>query len=209
MVEVTVPMAIVDFIPVALFFAAAVLLQRDLYPRLGKGPFALLASGSILVLIGGIYKAVWKLLYALSVCDFQALNTAMFPMQAPGFLLVFLGLTALQRDSVLPGPTGALAVAAPAVYDSNILFIAVQVIGYGGIQFCLARLAKAMKKPLAIVLFILAFVFILGMGYLGSAFDDSALMQWVAQGTNILSQGCFFLGVLILHRSGLKNEQAA
>ena len=29
--EITIPMAIVDFIPVVLFFVAAVILQRDLY----------------------------------------------------------------------------------------------------------------------------------------------------------------------------------
>ena len=36
---ITVPMAVVDFIPVALFFASAVLLQRDLYSKMVKGAF--------------------------------------------------------------------------------------------------------------------------------------------------------------------------
>ena len=36
----TVPMAIVDYIPVALFGAAAVLLLRDLYNKMSKGAFA-------------------------------------------------------------------------------------------------------------------------------------------------------------------------
>ncbi len=33
----TVPMALVDYIPVALFIAAAVLLLRDLYNKMSKG----------------------------------------------------------------------------------------------------------------------------------------------------------------------------
>ena len=75
---ISVPMAIVDFIPVLLFFITAVILQRDLYYKMSKGAFALLAAGSIMVLIGGIYKAGWKLLYALEICDFQTINNAMF-----------------------------------------------------------------------------------------------------------------------------------
>ena len=55
---ITVTMALVDFVPVLLFFAAAVLLQRDLYDKMVKGAYALLATGSIMVLISGIFKAL-------------------------------------------------------------------------------------------------------------------------------------------------------
>ena len=110
-------MAIVDFIPVVLFFISAVILQRDLYNKMSKGSFALLAAGSIMVLLAGFYKAAWKALYALGVCDFAALNTSFFPMQAPGFLLVFLGLLSMGNG------TKTYAVAAPAVYSSNLIFI--------------------------------------------------------------------------------------
>lgn len=33
---ITIPMAIMDFIPVCLFFAAALILQRDLYNKIVK-----------------------------------------------------------------------------------------------------------------------------------------------------------------------------
>lgn len=92
---ITIPMAIMDFIPVCLFFAAALILQRDLYNKMVKGAFALLAAGSIMVLLSGIYKALWKILYAMGVCDYTALDVAFFPIQAPGFMLVFLGLVAM------------------------------------------------------------------------------------------------------------------
>lgn len=51
---ITIPMAIMDFIPVCLFFAAALILQRDLYNKMVKGAFALLAAGSIMVLLSGL-----------------------------------------------------------------------------------------------------------------------------------------------------------
>lgn len=197
---ITVPMAIMDFVPVVLFFIAAVILQRDLYNKLVKGAFALLAAGSILVLLGGFYKALWKILYALNVCNFEALDISFFPIQAPGFLLVFLGLTALKKKDF--GSPTALAVA-PMVYRSNLIFIIMQVVGFGGIQYCMVRVALLMKKRFAAVLFVLSFIFILGMGYLGAKFDDSSSMNWLAQATNVLSQGCFMWGTLILHKAGL------
>ena len=203
---ITVPMAIVDFIPVVLFFLAAVILERDLYGKMVKGAYALLAAGSIMVFIGGLYKATWKILYALNICNFEALDVAFFPVQAPGFFLVFLALASLSKKDF--GSPTALAVA-PVLYKSNIIFIAMQVIGFGGIQVCMCRLSLFLKKKLPVVLFILSFLFSLGMGYLGAKFDDSSNMHWLAQLTNICSQGCFFLGVRILHRAGLGKEKKA
>ena len=55
---ITVTMALVDLIPVVLFFAAAVILQRDLYEKMVKGAFALLATGSVMVLLAGVFKAL-------------------------------------------------------------------------------------------------------------------------------------------------------
>ena len=197
---ITVPMAIVDFIPVVLFFVAAVILQRDLYNKLVKGAFALLAAGSIMVFIGGFYKATYKFLIALNICKFEALDISFVPLQAPGFLLVFLGLAALKKKDF--GPPTALSVA-PVLYQSNLIFIIMQVIGFGGIQFCMVRIALTMKKKLAAVLFIFSFIFVLGMGYLGAKFKNTPSMNWIAQVTNIFSEGCFLGGVLILHKAGL------
>ena len=196
---ISVPMAIVDFIPVIMFFCTAVILQRDLYNKMSKGAFALLAAGSIMVLTGGIYKAGWKILYALNICDFQTMDTAMFPLQGPGFLLVFIGLL---RSKGVKKELGALA-AAPAVYTSNMIFIVMQVVGLAGSQAVLAMKAAKMKKTNAIICFVISFIFMLGMGYLGSKFDDSSRMHWLAQVTNIISQGALLAGVSILHKAGL------
>ena len=196
---ISVGMAIVDFIPVLLFFISAVALQRDLYNKMVKGSFALLACGSILVLIAGFYKALWKILYALNVCDFIALDAAFFPMQAPGFALVFLGLLSM----LIRKPGAPVAAAAVAPFESNMPFIAGQVIGCGGFQWCLFAIAARMHKPLAMAMFALAFVAMLGMGYLSAKFDDSSAMHWIAQLVNIVSNGALLAGVAILHKAGL------
>lgn len=53
----TVPMAIVDYIPVLLFITTAILLQRDLYNKMSKGAFALLSAGTMMIMTAGIFKA--------------------------------------------------------------------------------------------------------------------------------------------------------
>lgn len=197
---ITVSMAIVDFIPVVLFFIAAVMLQRDLYNKMVKGAFALLAAGSIMVLIGGAYKALWKILYATGACDYPALDIAFFPTQAPGFLLVFAALVAMLTRK---GKGGAPLLAAVPVYESNLPFIAGQTLGCAGMQICLFLIAKRMKRPLACALFAVAFISMMGMGYLGAKFDDSSSMHWLAQVTNIVSQCALLSGVCVLHKAGL------
>lgn len=208
---ITVTMAIVDFIPVALFFAAALILQRDLYNKMVKGAFALLASGSILVLIGGIYKASWKILYALGICDFQALDVSFFPMQSPGFILVFLALSGMFTKYNVEATSGnsvmVKSLAIP-IYTGNIIFIIGQTLGCAGTQWCLFAIAMRMKKRLAALLFVVSFVFMLGMGYLCSQFDDSSSMHWMAQCINIVSQGSLLGGVIILDRAGLIRKDA-
>ena len=200
---ITVAMALVDCIPVVLFFIAAVILQRDLYPYLVKGAYSLVAAGSIMAFLGGMFKAAWKLLYALNVCDYVLLDHALFTLQGPGFLLFFLGLTGLffhkkKKDVVLPA-------AAPVVFTSSMPFIIMQVIGLGGAQAVLAAAAAKNRSRTAPIMFTLSFVFMLGMGYLGSKFDDSSSMHWIAQVTNILSMVFFLLGVLCLRRAGYQN----
>jgi hypothetical protein len=48
----------------------------------------------------------------------------------------------------------------------------------------------------------------MAMGYLGAKFDDTSSMHWLAQCTNIISQGALFAGVWMLHKAGLGKENA-
>ena len=77
MYNFTVPMALMDFVPVFFFGVTAVILLRDLYNKMFKGAYALLSAGSVMVFLAGFCKAVWKLLYAANICDFVALEQIM------------------------------------------------------------------------------------------------------------------------------------
>jgi len=202
MYEFTVPMALVDYIPVLLFGAAAVLLQRDLYNKMPKYAFACFAAGMINIFIAGFLKATWKLLYALGACDFQALNTMFLPTQSIGFLLAGLGVVLM-----LTGRKRRVLAAAPPVFGGTMLFISIMVLGLGAICSGLSVVAVRMKKSSAALLFILSFLCSMGMGYLSSRDATSAAVNWIEQGVNCVGQGAMLLGALTLHRAGLRDYQ--
>lgn len=204
MYNVSVPMALVDYIPVAFFAVATVLLQRDLYNKMPKYAFACFAAGTINIFIAGFLKATWKLLYAAGVCDFQVLNTMFLPTQSLGFLLAGLGMVIM-----LAGRKRGMLAVAPPVFSGSFLFIMMMVLGLGAICTCLSILAARMKKKGAVVLFILSFICYMAMGYLSSRDSTLASVNWIEQGVNCVGQGLFMTGALTLHRAGLREYQSS
>lgn len=189
-------MAIVDFIPVVIFLIAAIIMQKDLYNRLPKGAYTIMAGGMMMAFIGGFFKALWKLLYGLQICDYVLLDHSFFPLQGPGFLLFFLGLCGLfYKDNK------ALKVSTIPVIVSSLPFIIMQILGLGGSQFILGYLSIKKKNYKGLLFCILAFIFMLGMGYLGAKFDDSSNMHWIAQVVNICSMSCFLLATLSVRKT--------
>lgn len=201
MYDVSVPMALVDYIPVVLFGWAAVLLQRDLYRRMPKYAFACFAAGTINIFIAGLLKATWKLLYAAGICDFQVFNTMFLPTQSIGFLLAGLGIVLM-----LTGRRRAALAVAPPVFSGSFIFITMMVLGLGAICASLSVLSARMKKKGAIVLFALSFLCSMAMGYLSSRDSTAAAVNWIEQGVNCAGQGLMLWGVLVLHRAGLKER---
>ncbi|MBQ4094691.1 MAG: hypothetical protein IJC61_06555 [Oscillospiraceae bacterium] len=202
MKDFSVAMALVDYIPVLFFAAAAVLLQRDLYNKMSKGAFALFAAGTINIFCAGALKATYKLLYAAGICDFQALSNMFFPVQSIGFLLAGIGMIAMlcfkqHKDTAL------CSVAAPAFYSGTFLFVGLMVAGLGCMDAVLCVLASRLKKKGSIALFALSFICSLCMGYLSSKDFTQAFMNWMAEGINVIGQGALLWGVWTLHKAGL------
>lgn len=195
----TVPMALVDFIPVGLFLATALLLQRDLHHKMQQPHFSLLSAGTLMIFLAGFCKALWKLLYALNVCDFQALNSMFFPVQSLGFMLTGLGLVLM----LTTGKKATTLVAAPAVFSGTMVFVALTILGTMGLCGSLAVLAARIGRKKAIAWFAAAFVLMLGMGYLSSRDFADPASHWMAEGTNVVGQTVLLLGVLDLHKHGL------
>lgn len=196
----TIPMALVDYIPVLFFALSALLMLKDLYHAMSKGSYALLAAGSMMIVAAGFFKATWKLLYAANICDFESLNRCFFPMQSTGFLLAGLAVVCLLIFRQQPR---AMAVAVPAVFTGTMIFVSMMVLGALGLCVSLTIIALRMKKRSAAVLFLLAFVFMMMMGYLSSKDFANPMMNWMAEGVNVAGQGMMLLALYILHKAGL------
>ncbi len=196
----TLTMAIMDFIPVILFLMASMTLLHDLYHMMSKGAFALLASGLIMISTAGFFKATWKLLYALNICDFTALNNCFFPMQSSGFLIGAIGITALlffrQKSTVYA--------IAPAVYSSSMLFVVFTILGTAGIWGSMAYIAKKMGKTKTALVFVLSFICMLMMGYLSSRDFSDPKMNWIGEIVNVIGMTMLWAGIRSLHRDGLE-----
>lgn len=199
MYHFTIPMALMDFVPVLFFGIAAVVLLRDLYNKMQQAAFALLACGTIDIFAAGFLKAVWKLLYATGICDFSALNTMFLPVQSIGFLLAGIGIILMMTTK-----KQVLLAAVPPVFSGSIIFIMMMVLGLGSICACLSILAVKMKKKCTMVLFILAFLCSMGMGAMSGQDSTLAWVNWTEQGINCVGQGLLMWGVLALDRAGLK-----
>lgn len=201
MKDFSIAMALVDYIPVILFLIASVMLQRDLYNKMSKGAFALFSAGTINIFAAGALKATYKLLYAANICDFAPLNDMFFPVQSIGFLLAGIGMLAMIFHKQ---GNGAVALsAAPVVWKGTFLFVGLMVAGLGCMDAGLIILSNRLKKRSAIVLFVVSFICSMGMGYLSSQDFAQASMNWIAEGVNVVGQGCLLGGVWMLHKAGL------
>ena len=201
MYNFTIPMALMDYLPVFFFGVTAVLLLRDLYNKMFKGAYALLAAGSVNVFLAGFCKATWKLLYAANICDFVALEEMFMPVNSLGLLFVglsLIGMLCWKRK-------GALLSVAPVPFTSSMPFIMMMVVGLGGLCAGLSIVSAKMKKAPVMILFILSFVCAMAMGYMSSQDSTQSWVNWAEQSINTVSQLCLMLGVIVLHKAGLKD----
>lgn len=193
MKEFSLPMAIVDYIPVVLFALAAKIIVKDLKDRMGKLALGIFCCGTALVTAAGFLKASYKLLYALNVGDFTWMSSQFFANQSLGFLLAGIGIMmfVLDRKAYAFIPTMGL--------------VGIMVIGLAAMDAGLCFIANKMKKRNALICFIVSFFLCLMMGYLSSKDFDKAIMNWIAQGINTLGQMLLYLGASILHKAGLSD----
>ena len=194
MKEFTIPMALVDLLPVLFFFAGSYRIARDLRRRMNVFTGILCFGGLFLSTAAGVLKALYKLLYAAGAGDFGWMSPQFFPNQAFGFLLLGAGFTlVVLKKEKKPEFLSVIPVMA---------LVAIMIVGLGAMDASLCFLASKLKKRNALVLFIISFFLVLGMGYLSSKDFTSASMNWIAQGVNVAGQFLFMAGCVILHKAG-------
>ncbi len=191
----TVPMALMDFVPVLLFGAAWVILYQDLKNKLNLCSGILLPLGAGLVFLAGFLKATWKMQKALCVPAVELFNKMMFPTQSVGFLLMAVGMLALMYGK------------RKSARSLTMVWVMLTVLGNLGASAGLVWIASKVKKA-AVPLFIVAFVCSMMMGYLSSRDFAQASMHWIAQSVNTLGQALLLVGALLVHKAGLSAPDA-
>ena len=198
MYNVSVPMALMDYIPVIFYGFTASILCRDLFGKMSRQVYTMFSAGTVFIFLAGLLKATWKLLYGAGICDFQALNNIFLPVQSIGFLLTGVAAVLMLVGKKVP------VLAVPPVFGGTMVFIPMIVLGLGAIITVLSLLAAKLKKKGLIVLFVLSFLASLAMGGMASQDSSQAWVNWVEQSLNCVGQGALLLGVVLLDRAGLK-----
>ena len=200
MKELSVTMALVDFVPVILFGAAGIILLQDLYNKMSKGVFAVFSTGTLITIIAGFGKALYKLLYGAGICDFGLLSNMQLPLQGLGFLMAGVGAFAMLH---FRKKAAGVFAAAPPVLSGTWLFVACMLIGLCLLYYALSVLAVKLKKPILVLLFVLSLAASFAMGYLSTRDFTFAGINWITQCVNIAARGLLLIGVLRLRKAGL------
>ena len=210
-------MGLVDLLPVILFTLAGIILIKTLFNVLKKPFAAMLCSGVTLSLTAGLFKAIWKILVSLNVCDFYPLNYMFMPAQSLGFILIGVGLLSMLFDKGITAKTRANAVVWPLFllvltgvpatqYDGNILFIAMLVIGEIMICISLSYLAIRNKQWICLVLFIISFISLMVMGAMKPLSTKMKLSvtdaNWIEEAVNIVAQLSLLIGCFLMNKKG-------
>ncbi len=210
-------MGIVDLIPVILFALAGCVIIKELFNHLRK-PFAVMVcSGVTLSLTAGLFKAIWKILLSLNICDFYPFDVMFMPTQSLGFILMGVGLLSLLFKKKEKSDATVNAVALPLLLvvfaktpakqvNGNIAFIAMLVIGELMICTSLSYLAIKNKNWICLVLFIISCIALIVMGAMKPLSTklnmDVTTANWVEESINIVAQASLLTGVYLLQRKG-------
>jgi hypothetical protein len=163
----------------------------------GRSCAWLMMSGALLIFLGGMLKAIWKLLYTTGMGDVCIFSEAQFVLMAPGFLLLLASIVALSRgDPFVVGAGSRLTVLAVWKIPFLIVITLCSIGAYG----LLTYIAFRRGARLAGALFILAVVCLFAMSGMARS-EQTVARQWIEQGINSAGQSAFAAGSFLLYRT--------
>ncbi|NWF81854.1 MAG: hypothetical protein HXY37_17700 [Chloroflexi bacterium] len=205
---VTVPLALQDYMTVIFSALGLAILTRMIY-HLDRalGRMALIGSG--LVVLGGFLKASGKLLTAAGGPDLALLHQGLFPLVAPGFVLVawslyhirrvFRDQPPLRRPWLVPLLAIALFAAGSIALGMaggpwKVPLILLATIGNIGMLVMLILAAWGRKMWFTGALFVITLIVVLLMSQLANVPDMPIGMIWFEQISQTIAQLLFALG---------------
>lgn len=165
-------------------------------------------SGAVLVVVGGFSKALAKLIGAVSDgATPQLLDEALFPLLAPGMLLLAAGVVVVsgartwasaivRRPLLVPlavwSATGALAAVAGSG-AAKALLIGLATVGNIAVGVALIAWSRRQALNTAALLFGVNLVVVIGLAGMARALEQTTAAQWTEQNVNLLGQLAFLL----------------
>lgn len=216
--EYTLSLALEDFVPVilssiGLYFIRQMVMKRD-------GTSSQLATlGWILITLGGLSKATWKLIMALTdaTVDIRLLDNALFVFLAPGFVCMAWAMWRMRggKGGVWGVPAGIIstfyilatitAVTNPG--SRTWVFVLLGLTTLANLAFGILLIRQAWqtdKKPMAF-LFLFNLVAIFVLSGLARIEPQTIPLQWTEQIINTFSQGAFAYAGWQLSQVGVTN----
>lgn len=199
MTDATLALAVTDFVPVALS-ALALWRVRGLVAARRPVLRPALTAGVVLVVSAGVGKASGKVVLAVADVDVVLLNQGLFPLLAPGFLLLAVatsralagrGARPVALSWAVAGPVWAvaLALALGVSWDvAKTVLIVVASAGNVALFVTLARAAARDGSRAAATLFAASLVVVLALAGMARALEPTVANQWVEQSSNALAQ---------------------
>ena len=206
--EINLPLAVEDFLPVALFAVGLFFIAKMIAKRNAKaGNLAYL--GGILIMLGGVLKATWKLVQAVGGSDIPVLNYSLFVLMSAGFICLAWAFWKSRKsknsvNEIWTVPLILIAVIwTTAAYigfltDSRawfFLLLGVTTLANIVLLFGLIFRSFQNKLYLAIGLFLVNLIVVFA---LVRSTDLSVTMQWIKQFINTIAQAAYAVASWLL-----------
>jgi hypothetical protein len=192
----TLELALFNFIPNIAFLIGAFYLVRITSKICAKSCKWLTLIGSLLIILAGVLKATWKLIFTLGWANILWMSDIQFVLMAPGYLMIFIAMILLacnlrsQHES-LP----ALLIA-----GWKIPFLAVMTLASLGTHVVLIYLSLKYGSRLGAISFLLGLVLLLSMGALAGG-EQTIARQWLEEWVNAFAQTGFAIGAWLLYQA--------
>ncbi len=205
--QYTLSLALVDFLPVT-FTAIGFYFLCKMIAHINAEQGRVAAFGAMLVVAGGLFKAVWKLLMASTggEINIRWMDDGLFAWMAPGYVLfawsVWQTVRAVQKKKtyhtwIAPVVICALALggayylSAQAGSRWELLLLIVMVLATVVASVLLITFAFRQKLKLAGVLFIINLICIFILSGMARIPEQTIFLQWIEESINTISWLCF------------------
>jgi len=217
-VEYTVSLALVDFLPV-IFSAIGVFLVAQMIARFDQTSGRVAYLAATLITMGGLSKAVWKLVIAATGNDIAGLDDMLFIFLGPGFTLLSWALWNAQL--VMAGkeiprniwlrPLGVIALFGIGAISARIvqpearywvyILLTLTTFANLAVGILLIRQANQQKLKVAAWLFAFNLIAIFSLSGMARIPEQTITLQWIEEVINVFGQGAFAFAAWQLGRS--------